>query len=166
MSHQPETIHDPFDFARRALELTGTVDARLLPGLSDVIIDQGSAQMVEYSVTGHVRDGKCFLDIAATGVLFLQCQRCLGEVGSEVDAQSRLMLVPQGQDLPDDGLEDDDFDPIHAGVDFAVLAAIEEELLLALPLAPTHASCSVPAVKENGDDRSPFAALKGLKTRE
>ena len=42
---------------------------------------------------------------------------------------------------------------------------IEEELLLALPLAPTHENCSMPAAQENGDERSPFAALKGLKPR-
>ena len=33
----------------------------------------------------------------------------------------------------------------------------------ALPLAPTHDDCSVPVARENGDDGSPFAVLRGLK---
>jgi len=165
MSHQLEVIPDPFEFARRGNTLAGEVDARSLPRLADVLRDSGGEQLVRYELSGLMRDDKFFLDVVATANLTLQCQRCLGDVQCTVEADSRLLLVPKNENLPDEGLEEDDFDPVHAGHDLSVLGAVEEELLLALPLAPTHEHCSVPAAKENGDDRSPFAALKGMKTR-
>jgi len=164
MSHQPLVIPDPFEFARRGDTLVGELDARSLPRLAERLRDLGVAQLVNYELNGFRQDEESFLEVQASALLTMQCQRCLGDVQCAVDAMSRLLLVPSGMPLPDEDLEEDDFDPVHAGRDFDVLGAIEEELLLALPLAPTHEDCSVPVAKENGDDRSPFALLKGLKT--
>ena len=163
MSHQSRVIPDPFEFARRGEDLRGELDARGLPRLATHIQDSGAGQRVDYVLTGRRVEGKSFLDIVATADLNMQCQRCLGDVRCAVEAKSSLLLVPQGEKLPDEGLEEDDFDPVHARRDFDVLGAVEEELLLALPLAPTHDDCNLPAARENGDERSPFAVLKGLK---
>ena len=163
MSHQTKVIPDPFEFARRGDALEGELDARGLPRLSDSIRDVGAYQMVRYKLSGFRLEGKSYLDVHATADLSFQCQRCLGDVRYPVEAQSRLLLVPRNEELPDEALEVDDFDPVHAGHDFDVLGAVEEELLLALPLAPTHEDCSAPVARENGDDGSPFAVLRGLK---
>ncbi|MEN3110101.1 YceD family protein [Uliginosibacterium paludis] len=117
-----------------------------------------------YELHGFRQGDKSYLDIHATAVLPMTCQRCLGEVACTVEGSARLLLVPPGEALPDDGLEEDDFDPVHVWRDFNVLDAVEEELLLALPLAPTHDDCRMPVARENGDDSSPFAVLKGLRT--
>ena len=164
MSYQTQVIPDPFEFARRRNTLHGDVDARSLPRLAAEL--QGvAAQPVSYELLGSQVDDQCFVSIAASASLIMQCQRCLGDVCCEVEVDARLLLVPKGEAMPDEDLEIDDFDPVHAAHDFDVLNAVEEELLLALPLAPTHDDCSVPAAKENGDDRSPFALLKSLKTK-
>lgn len=165
MSHQPEVIPDPFEFARRGFSREGELDARALPRLVDCLSNVRVEQGVRYVLSGRMRDEKHFLGVQASAWLTMQCQRCLGDVQCLVEADSRLLLVPRNEALPDEGLEDDDFDPIHAGHDLDVVGLIEEELLLALPLAPTHENCSMPAAQENGDERSPFAALKGLKPR-
>lgn len=165
MSHQLRLIPDPFEFARRGDTLQGEIDARALPRLAEGLRDLGVVQPVQYELSGSVLDGKSFLQVVASAQLTLQCQRCLGDLGCEVSADTRLLLVPHTEELPDEDLEEDDFDPVHAWRDFDVLGAVEEELLLALPLAPTHEHCSVPVVEENGGERSPFAVLKGLKTR-
>lgn len=165
MSHQSRVISDPFEFARRGDVLSGVLDAHDFPRLAEVLRDVGREQAVRYELSGERRDGKSFLCVVARADLILQCQRCLGDVHCSVEADSRLLLVPCDEQLPDEGLENDDFDPIHVGRDFDVLGAVEEELLLALPLAPTHENCSVPVVRENGDDRSPFALLKSLKLK-
>lgn len=165
MSHQSQVIFDPFEFARRGNALSGELDARNLSRLADVLRDAGAKQLVRYELSGERLDGKPFLRIVAKADLTLLCQRCLGDVRCAVDVDSRLLLVPNGEELPDDGLENDEFDPVHAGRDFDVFGAVEEELLLALPLAPTHEDCSAPVVQENGDDRSPFALLKSLKAK-
>jgi len=164
MSHQQRVIPDPFEFALRGAKLDDVVDARTLSGVAGSLRDIGAAQHVHYELSGVRLDGKDFLSIAVSASLTMQCQRCLGDVRCEVEANSRLLLVPQTEELPDENLEQDDFDPVHAWRDFDVLRAVEEELLLALPLAPTHQQCSVPTAKENGEDDSPFAVLRGLKT--
>jgi uncharacterized protein len=169
MSHQPQFIFDPFEFARRSNALDGELDARDLPRVAEAIRGtqawrRGTAQPVRYELTGRQIDDKSFLDVVAAAELVFCCRRCLEDVVCAVEVNARLLLVPKGEELPDEALEVDEFDPIHAERDFDVIGAVEEELLLALPLAPTHEDCSVPAVQENGDDRSPFALLKGLKT--
>lgn len=163
MPHQSRTLPDPFEFARRNEVLEGELDARDLPRLAASLRETGTLQRIRYVVSGERIDDKSFLDIRAVADLSLECQRCLTDVRCEVVGESRLLLVPRGQPLPDDELEEDDFDPVHAGRDFDLVEAIEEEVLLALPLAPTHDDCSLPAARENGDDRSPFAVLRGLK---
>jgi uncharacterized protein len=140
------------------------VDARNLPRLAAALQGAG-VQPVSYELLGSQLEDQHFIDIAASASLNMQCQRCLGEVCCEVEVDARLLLVRKGDPMPDEDLEIDDFDPVYAGHDFDVLSAVEEELLLALPLAPTHDNCSVPAAKENGDDRSPFALLKGFKAQ-
>lgn len=164
MSHQTKVIPDPFEFARRSDVLKGELDARSLPRVLESVRDVGVQQLVRYALTGFRLEGKSYLDVQATADLSFLCPRCLGDVRCTVEAQSRLLLVPKNEALPDEALEVDEFDPVHAGRDFDVLGAVEEELLLALPLAPTHENCSVPAARENGDDGSPFAVLRGLKT--
>jgi uncharacterized protein len=44
-----------------------------------------------------------------------------------------------------------------------VLEALEEELILALPLAPVHDDCHAPVEAARDEDASPFAVLKGFK---
>lgn len=116
-----------------------------------------------FELHGYRVDDSSFLEIRVRAEFLMTCQRCLDDVACTVEAESRLLLVPPGEALPDEDLEDDGFDPVHVWRDFDVAGAVEEELLLALPLAPTHEHCDMPAARERGGDDSPFAVLKGLK---
>ncbi len=165
MSHQQRVIPDPFDFARRADTLAGELDARHLVRVADQLRAPDTAQPVQYEVRGERVDGKSFLHVSVSARLVMQCQRCLGEVVCEPQQQSSLLLVPRDQPLPDEDLENDEFDPVHAGRDFDVLDAVEEELLLALPLAPAHEECALPGGEDGSADSSPFAMLKSLKLK-
>lgn len=165
MPHQSLNIPDPFEFARRQLALDGRLDARELPRLAQMIRGAEQAQPVEYALAGRQRDDKLFIDVTVRAELVLECQRCLEDKRETVTAQTCLLLVPEGTEMPDDELEVDEYDAIRAGRDFDVLGAVEEELLLALPLAPTHAACKMPAAQENGGERSPFAQLAALKAK-
>ena len=165
MPHQSRNIPDPFDFARRQLALDGRLDARDLPRLAQVVRGEGQSQPVQYALVGRQQDDKLFIEVTVSAELVLECQRCLEDKRETVTAQTSLLLVPEGEEMPDDELEVDDYDAIRAGHDFDVLDAVEEELLLALPLAPTHADCKTPAAQENGGERSPFAQLAALKAK-
>ena len=76
---------------------------------------------------------------------------------------SRLQLMAPGEEWPDDDLADDSADAIEAGGALAVLSLVEEEVLLALPIAPRHETCEAPSASAAGNGSSPFAALAALK---
>ena len=44
-----------------------------------------------------------------------------------------------------------------------VAAIVEDEVILALPMVPMHASCEAGFVHAGRENRSPFAALAGLQ---
>jgi uncharacterized metal-binding protein YceD (DUF177 family) len=50
--------------------------------------------------------------------------------------KSRLQLVGPGEEWPDEDLADDSADAIEAEKELAVLSLVEDEVLLALPIAP------------------------------
>lgn len=110
--------------------------------------------------TGLVR-----LQLAVSGQLVLECQRCLGPVEWPVELTADLDIVPDetaAGRLPD---------PIDAvaltpeGLPLAVL--VEDEVLAALPLAPKHrdpAGCtpSGAAAGTSGGQNRPFSGLGAL----
>jgi uncharacterized protein len=71
--------------------------------------------------------------------------------------------VPPGQSWPDDELAEDGFDAIAAEMEMALLPLIEDEVLLALPIAPRHQTCKLPAAYIECNGPSPFAVLGQLK---
>jgi len=107
--------------------------------------------------------GEYLLQLVVTGVIPLLCQRCLKAVPFDLDVDNLLELVPEGAELSQDELEDDtrDFLPVAKELDVAEL--VEDEILLALPVAPRHEKCGLPGAADAGERSNPFAALAGLK---
>ena len=103
------------------------------------------------------------LHLVVSGLVPLACQRCLEPVPCDLDVDTLLELVPEGADLSQDELEDDtrDFLPVVRELDVAEL--VEDEILLALPVAPRHEKCGLPGAADAGERINPFAALAGLK---
>ena len=156
-------IPDPFKFAAEGQSISGEVPLADLGRLSDVLVDrQGKAS---YSVTGEFgRDRQARLRVKASGMLPVQCQRCLGRMEWPLDIERVLELVRKGQPIPDEELENDEFDAIEATADMDVLAVIEDEVVLAMPIAPRHEHCDVPHPSEGvATKESPFAALDKLR---
>jgi uncharacterized protein len=166
MSRQAEnglqTVLDGLAFANDGKAVAGSVAVAALPRLVEGLADDGGS--LEYQVTGHQDvDGKCWLVLEVSGTLGLVCQRCLKRLAFPVGIQARLLLVPPGQAWPDDELAEDGFDAVAAEKDMALLSLIEEEVLLALPIAPMHESCAMPVSVVDEHEPSPFAALAKLK---
>lgn len=106
--------------------------------------------------------GKPALRLAVTGVLDLICQRCLA--GYAFDIKSNSLLVLESED--DAPLaEDDAAESIPAASALDVEALVEDEVILALPMAPRHPEGECAARVANGSDENvhPFEALAKLK---
>lgn len=104
----------------------------------------------------------------------LTCQRCLGEVLTQVDVDSHFIFVPDEDTAAalDDESEDD---VLVQSSDFDLKTLIEDEVLMALPLVPRHEQCPTDlaaSAKSAGFDASeearptPFAVLAALKTQK
>ncbi len=162
MSRQANTdfaqaIVDSLTFAHEAGWLSGEVAIAVLGRVADSLVNGTGA--LNCTLQGEVdQDGKCFLLLVATGTLMLRCQRCLESMAYAVRIDKRLLLVAPGDTWPDDELENDEFDAIEASKTLALLPLIEEEVLLALPIAPRHEICAPPVVMMDKDrDRKPSA---------
>ncbi len=54
------------------------------------------------------------------------------------------------------------YDLLQANANMDLAALIEDEVIMALPIAPTHENACVELVTQSGEKPNPFAALKGL----
>jgi uncharacterized protein len=156
------TVIDCLEFARSGGVLERSVGLDELPRLADVLV--ATKGFLSVRLEGSRDDkGKSWLKVDIAGEPVLCCQRCLGGVEFPLAISSRLQLMAPGEEWPDDDLADDSADAIDAGKALAVLSLVEEEVLLALPIAPRHEQCEPPSGSAAENGPSPFAALAALK---
>lgn len=158
-------VIESLEFARRHGRLSGRLQLGALPRLSEVLFDASGS--LDYEVSGETAGGEAFLALKLDGPLRLICQRCLGALEFALGVHSRLMLVEADSPWPDDGrvggLEDEACDAIEASRELDLTPLLEEEILLALPIAPRHEHCVPPAATATSKEASPFAQLARLK---
>jgi uncharacterized protein len=100
----------------------------------------------------------------------LICQRCMTLVATPVDVDQwyRFVASEEIATAEDDEAEED---LLVMAPQFDVMALLEDELLMALPLVPMHETCPVTPVFTAGDPAvgaaeakpNPFAVLGQLK---
>lgn len=158
---QEDVVVDPLAFARegRCLELRLPLSA--MPRLAAEALD-GVEEFAIRLEGRRERDGKSYLLLAADGRAQLACQRCLEPMEWVCRVRSRLMLVPRGQPMPEDELEDDGYDAVEVEDRQDLLALAEDEILLALPTVPRHEHCEAPSGAGGASKESPFAGLAKL----
>lgn len=131
---------------------------------------------VVWSATGEMRNPghvhpEIWLHLRARAVLPLTCQRCLAPVDVEltVDRPFRFVRDEETAAAQDEEVEED---VLALSPSFDLMALIEDELLLEMPLAPLHDNCPDPvqfsAADASFEDRPdppehPFAQLGKLK---
>lgn len=163
-----QVVINSIEFARNGESLNGIVAVANLSRLQDLLFS--SSGMLEYTLTGkRGENDKLFLVCAVKGMLQLRCQRCLGALAYPVNLDSELELIEDEQVLPAVVNEDELTDAIKVDPNMDVLALVEDEVLLGLPMAPTHASGDCKAGGNFGqaetDKQNAFSALAALKTK-
>lgn len=161
-------VIDSLEFARSEQHLAGELAIADLKRLDDVLVD--TRGNLHYTLRGS-RDerNRPQLQLAVGGELCLQCQRCLEPLRYAVHVDSTLLLVPPGETLEEEELDDPDApDAIEASAELNVAELIEDEVLLSLPMSPRHPE-GVCASRARGPDdegasaSSPFSQLAALK---
>ncbi len=153
---------DGVSFARDGRVLEGALAVAGLERLHDLLAEVSGE--IRYRLQGlQGEHGQPQLRLTASGSLPLACQRCLGVIEFFVEADSLLELVPEGAEFSQDELEDDSRDFLPVAGALVVADLVEDEILLALPVAPRHEKCSLPGVSEAGERVLPFAGLASFK---
>ena len=139
---------------------------------------------VNWEARGELRPGSgaeddVWLHLMAKTSVPLTCQRCMGTVAMplEVDQWYRFVATEDIAMAQDDESEED---LLVMEPHFDLLAVLEDELLMALPLVPMHDECPVAPVLQVGEDAltakagenieksekpNPFAVLAQLKKK-
>lgn len=126
---------------------------------------------VEYSVVGRMGGrGEPLVTLMVDGLLRLVCQRCLEPIDWSLSVQGDYVLVLPGSEWPL-GIDEDDYaDVLETGPALEVFEFVEDEILLALPVAATHEGCVCPDSQDVVTDTVgrkevlPFAELAVLKS--
>jgi uncharacterized protein len=184
-----QLVIDPARFARDGARLTGALVAATLPRLSeqlqreqlqradplpgadqlqDADLLQGAGGEIGYRVEGFLSErGHPGLHLQLDGEIELRCQRCLGALRTRIESRRDIVLVPGADEFAQRSDEDETLDIIPAAARLDLRALLEDEVLLALPVAPCHApgECRVPEGRPGAAPErvSPFAALAQLK---
>lgn len=160
-----QLIVDAIDFARNDGVHHGKISIAGLGRLQDYLV--GNCGELKYTVAGTLdKTAKPVLRITVQGSINLRCQRCLGELKHVLDLRTDLLLASNESELCRFD-EDESTDVILAGSGMDVLALIEDEIILSLPISPRHVESECAIIKAGGGDiageKSPFSALAQLK---
>ena len=120
-----------------------------------------SGSSVDFVLAGEINErGKPELKLAVDGSVRMQCQRCLGDVDLPLRFETRLELASSEAAIL---AADDDIERVLAGHAMSVAILVEDEVILALPMAPKHEQCRPAAGSDEGAEPSAFQALAALK---
>ena len=155
-------VIDSLEFARSGQQVQGAIAVAQLTRLADSLFDARGDLNFTLS-GGYDAERRPRLNLKVEGDINLKCQRCLGSLAFPVAVGSSLLVLTGG--AGGETAEIEDLDGIPADPHTDVWALIEDEVLLAIPIAPRHAegqcSAAVTTTREHGV--SPFAALAKLR---
>ena len=155
-------VIDSLAFAREGGLLQGELPVASLTRVLDLLVD--STGHLGYRVQGQMGPrNRPQLMLQLDGVLSVCCQRCLEGIDYPVRVRSLLELVKDEEELTQEEIEDDSKDFLTAQKELDVVELIEDEIILDLPSAPRHDSCTLPQAGRAAEKVSPFSVLKGLK---
>ena len=162
-------------FAQEGVPLVEITPLQNMERLAQEVQGPASDAAVNWRAVGELRpragaDDNVWLHLEAKASLPLTCQRCMGAVATPVTIDQWYRFVAD-EDIAmaeDDASEED---LLVMEPQFDLLAVVEDELLMALPLVPMHETCPVSPVFSAGDaeivaeETRPhaFAALAQLK---
>ena len=164
-------------FARSGGSLHGTAPLSDFARVAHDCVEGGAVSTVAWSAEGSVRAEtgeapQILLHLKVDALLRLTCQRCLDavEVPAAVDQWFRFVPDEATADAQDDDSQED---LLVESAQFDLCELVEDELVLAMPLIPSHVECpSAPRLSahDSGFDDAPqskpnpFAVLGKLKS--
>jgi uncharacterized protein len=156
---QKSLIINNLEFAKSQLKLDDNLVTADLVRLAEMLANKDKTQIKFQLMGASKRFSQPSLHLTIKANLLMTCQRCLDEMTVDLDLNFDY-LINSAQIM--EAEDSDEIDWIEANHEMDVGELIEDELLLAMPIAPTHAHDCSKLSTQSGDKPNPFAALKGL----
>jgi uncharacterized protein len=160
---------DPRKLADRGATLEGEVSLASLLRLCDPLADTSGSVRAKFSFGRDEQKAVVIRSVIDVEVKMV-CQRCLELVALPIHSECEYAVVKEGTAIE---LQPKGYDVLEMGEEpLDLLALVEDELLLALPIVPTHNTnfCQQPAgldEPESSEDEvtrsNPFSVLAQLK---
>lgn len=155
---------DNIAFAKKREELNGHLTLGDCERLAELLNAEAGAKAasdtIQFTLQGDTNSlGQHQLHLSIETDLTATCQRCLTPMPLILKLQYHYLITSVETDQPE---ESDDIDLQEPSLAMDLLSLIEDEIIMALPIAPTHEDNCGPQVTQSGEKPNPFAALKGL----
>ena len=160
---------DPRKLADRGATLEGQVSLASLLRLCDPLADNSGSVRAKFTF-GRDEQKAVVIRSEIDVEVKMVCQRCLELVALPIHSECEYAVVKEGTAIE---LQPQGYDVLEMGEEpLDLLALVEDELLLALPIVPTHNTnfCQQPAgldEPESSEDEvtrsNPFSVLAQLK---
>lgn len=168
MNKLPITINN-LQFAKQKQVLSGEIDAMWFERLRDALVANEASlvggNQVRYSLSGWVDiQDRAFLKMELDADLHMDCQRCLFAMPVKLHLNFIYQITHQTErELLESEPMEDEVDLIEADTNMDVGLLMEDELLMALPIAPVHPQSCTALKLTSGEKVNPFEALQKLK---
>jgi|FrelakmetLWP11LW_1041352.scaffolds.fasta_scaffold27884_2 uncharacterized protein len=155
-------IINNLEFAQKQQKLVDAFEVSSLKRLSEMLALHDKSLLktpVHFELIGNSKQFRqpC-LQLHIKTNLPVICQRCLDNMTVHLDLSFDYLISNADIDEFDD---DDQVDWLEANNEMNLLDLIEDELLLAMPIAPVHEKNCSKLSMQSGEKPNPFAVLKG-----
>jgi uncharacterized protein len=158
-------IVDSVQFARTNGELRASAPISDFRRLAKVALED--AREIDVWLEGFQdNESRPCLRLRVNGRIRISCQRCLEALSIEFASDRRFVLVEREDEMMDLADEDESLESLLAEIELDVMGLVEDEILLQMPIAPTHEpeACTVPeSVAQSGAGGNAFSVLGALK---
>lgn len=166
MNQATTLLIDNIAYAKKNERLSGELLFVQCPRLAEMLKDAAGHQQnhIQYTLQGKTDvTGRHFLHLSIVCQLMTQCQRCLEDMPLQFQLDYDYLIVDNVNDTEGTELDSDDaVDLQAASKTMDVVQLIEDEVLIAMPIAPTHEGNCGALKTQSGEKPNPFAVLKGL----
>ena len=148
------------EFAQKNIEITDDLNVADCPRLAETLStsDEDVAN-IRYTLAGAAKKLHLpSLHLQVEAELPVLCQRCLEAMQINLNLAFNYLIC---ENSPEEMDENDEMDWLEPTQHMNLGELIEDELLIAMPIAPTHAVDCAKANMQSGDKPNPFAVLKG-----
>ena len=148
------------EFAQKNLKISGDLNpkdcVRLLESISQSDLNSAS---IKYTLKGHAKKMHLpSLSLQVESKLPVLCQRCLETMQIDLNLEFEYLI---SENNPSETEEGDEIDWLELSQHMNLTELIEDELLIAMPIAPLHEANCIKSTMQSGEKPNPFAVLKG-----